>query len=107
MSTVHNIQIGVNVDEESIIQGVEQKAIEEIQKGIFGSAVKYRWSSYEFSREFINRFFEPYMDKVFADENLRKAIVDKTAELLAEKLARSTKFRESVSKKMCDEVNER
>lgn len=94
---IHNIQVGVNVDDASIIRGIEQAAIGEIQKGLFGDIVRTNWGRYEFSREFKNSFFYNYIDKVFEDERLRTTIAKETALVLADKLMHSNKFKEKIA----------
>ena len=101
----HNIQIGVNIDDDSIIKGVKGAAVSDIEKAMFGHIVTTQWGATTFTREFLNGFFKEYMDEVFERKEIKELIATKAADILAERLMRSNKFKEKIAEKM-DEVNQ-
>lgn len=99
----HNIQLGINVDDDSIRNGVEQSAIHQIQKALFGYIIRNQYGSYKFSedfkRDYLNRFFEHILE----DTDLKKQIAEMTTDIVAERLLRSPKFRELIKAKLEDD----
>lgn len=94
--TTHNIQFGVNIDDESIIQGVERAAIQSIQTGMFGRIGDPYGT---FTRAFTRDFLEGYFDKLFQDPAMREALIKATAENLAGRLMRASTFRKKLEEK--------
>ena len=103
----HNIQIGINVDDDSIINGVKAEAIHNIQKALFGKIIAIdQWcyrKEYRFSDEFKRDYLDKVFDKLFSDPELREGIIKETASVLADRLMKSTAFKQ----KIADNVNNR
>lgn len=92
----HNIQIGVNVDEESIRNAVIEGAAKDIQLGMFGRAITHGWSAPSFTREFEREVLEPLLTDIFSSDEFKERVAEKTAVIMADKLAKSKKFKDAV-----------
>lgn len=97
MNTTHNIQLGISVDDDSIVKSVIEAARKSIERGLFNEEITHnRWGRYEFSREFRNGCIDPLLEEMFNDEAMRNLIAKYAAEILSERLVRSGKFKDKV-----------
>ena len=97
--TTHNIQLGINIDDESIINAVRENARKQISRGLFGSEeicnTSY-WGRVTFSNEFKGSCIDPYLEELFKNPEIREMIAKYTAEILSGRLMNSNKFKEQV-----------
>lgn len=91
----HIVQFGVSIDDSAIQRRVEDSCVEAVKK------------------KMMSCFFDNYSNPKFETEEIIKSWLDKhkdeviqrSAEIIAEKMYRSTKVRQSIIEKCGEEVN--
>lgn len=107
----HNIQIGVNIDEESIKQAVVQETARNIQRGLFGTilsdnkVVQPRFTD-EFKRDFLTRYFDKELKSGELMAPIEKLAAEKLAEMMVDRLMKSKAFKDSVATKIAERTEE-
>lgn len=92
----HILQFGINIDDEAIKRAVLEHASKSIERAIFPNGVS-NYSRYNLSLS--NEFKAVVTDCVDEFlEGIKGDIIQATAEQIADKLCRSTKFKDSVIK---------
>ena len=103
----HNIQIGVNVDDEAIVNGVKAEALHQIERALFGKIIDtsryYYGRDYRFTDDFKRDYLDEMFEKIFNDKDFRQLLVDTTADALVERLMKSTAFKQRIADKINDD----
>lgn len=93
----HIVQFGVTIDDDAIKRKVEDSCVEDVKKKMM-SCFFDNYSNPKFeTEEIIRSWLDNHKDKV----------IERAAEIIVEKMYKSTKIRQSIIEKCGEEVNDK